>query len=52
MTDMRRFARIFILSLAVTAAVLGVNSLANAANPHGTTVVQAAVSIADDTSWQ
>lgn len=49
---MRRFVRIVVLSLTVAAAVLGTGSLANPADSHDATVVRAAVSISDDTSWQ
>ncbi|MET8541538.1 hypothetical protein ABZW03_12930 [Kitasatospora sp. NPDC004799] len=52
MTDMRRFVRKIVLSLAVAATVLGVGSIANAADSHDAISVQAAVSVADDISWQ
>ncbi|MFJ7247378.1 hypothetical protein ACIQWA_22430 [Kitasatospora sp. NPDC098652] len=52
MTDMRRFVRKVVLSAAVAAAALGVVSLANAADSHDTTAIKAAVSVADDISWQ
>ncbi|WBP87947.1 hypothetical protein [Kitasatospora cathayae] len=52
MTGMRRFVRKFVLPLAAAAAVLGVVSLANAADSHDAIAVKAAVTVADDISWQ
>lgn len=40
------------LCFAIAAAVLGVGSLANAACSHDVTTVKAAVTVADDLSWQ
>ncbi|WP_158834778.1 hypothetical protein [Streptomyces sp. NRRL S-350] len=52
MTDMRRFVRKVVLTLAVAAAVLGAGSLADAADSHGAIATRAAVTVADDISWQ
>ncbi|MEU1290269.1 hypothetical protein [Kitasatospora sp. NPDC005856] len=52
MTDMRRFVRKIVLSLAVAAAVLGVGSLANVADSHDAINVNATASVLDDISWQ
>ncbi|MFD8750536.1 hypothetical protein ACFV0O_06100 [Kitasatospora sp. NPDC059577] len=52
MTDMRRFVCKVVLSLAVAAAVLGAGSLADAVDSHGAIDTRAAVTVADDISWQ
>ncbi|GAB7182029.1 hypothetical protein ATKI12_1860 [Kitasatospora sp. Ki12] len=52
MTDMRRFVRKVVLSLAVAAAVLGAGSLAHVADSHNAIAVEATASALDDISWQ
>ncbi|MGW7447847.1 hypothetical protein [Kitasatospora sp. NPDC054795] len=52
MTDMHQFVRVVVLSLVAVAAVLGAGSLVSAADSHDAIAVNAAVSIADDISWQ